>query len=111
MSLDFLPKELENIIVNYCNQIEISEKYDTVVAEFKKYAKRYSCIEQSLSVWYKNRDESTHYELFKGTLIVAKEGSFYEYEETCVIYKDKCYYNHSEIYGILNLIYPPDTLG
>ena len=114
MSLDFLPTDIENMIVNYRNQIEISEKYDKVVAEFKKkYTKKYSWLGQNLlgqntSVW--RRDKCTIYELINGALIVAKEGFYdyeedlYEYEETCVIFKDKCYYKRSEIDNILNLI-------
>jgi len=40
--MNFLPKEIEDIIVDYKNQLEYTEKYDKVIGELNNTLKHYS---------------------------------------------------------------------
>ena len=73
--MDFLPKELEDITIDYINQLELTEKYDEVMKELKtKYVYK---IDTDGSVRYERGDRviSANRILPGGKFLMISRGS------------------------------------
>jgi len=85
--MDFLPETTEKIIMDYKNQLEITEKYKKCLKELKNYKHPFiyklneHCCQRVLEIY--NKDNLEDY--IKG---IYDNGYFQEYD-------DNGYYNHS----------------
>jgi len=113
MSLDFLPKEIEGIIIDYKNQLDTSEKYKKVIDDIKEESNYRYPIYDNITCWGNVIYHS--WKLYGSDVLLIMDE--YDYAIFCIIYEDKSYYDQGTIefimYDLLhyeNYQYPPTEI-